>query len=205
MKTLLAVAMVGLGLGLSAPSTAAGDTAEADEAAAALAKNVCDVCHGPAGHSASPAIPNLAAQPRSYLVAKMRLFRNHSLSKPQGHLDILGLSLLDDPGADAIARHYARQPAPPGKSGDAAEIAEGSKIFGQGIAEQNIPACSVCHGANAAGRWIFPRLAGQHADYLQRQMEQIQRDQREAPVMHGILKTLTADQMKFVAAYAQSK
>lgn len=205
MKTMLAATVVGWALGLWAATSSASETSEADEAAATLAEQVCNGCHGPAGHSSNSAIPKLAAQRPLYLVAKMRQFRDRSLAKPQGHLDILGMSLLDDPGANALARYYARQSPPAGKAGDPAVIAEGGKVFAQGIAEQNIPACSVCHGPRAAGRWIFPRLAGQHAEYVQRQMEQIQQNVRDATVMHGILKTMTPDQMHSVAVYLQSK
>ena len=205
MKSILAIALFSLGVGLSAGVASAAETNEVDDSAKALAEQVCNVCHGRGGHGANPAIPNLDAQPRAYLAAKLRLFRNRASSGPQGHLGVLGLSLLDDPATEAIARYYALQPRPQAAGGGAAAIAAGEKIFVRGIPEQNVPACTVCHGVDGAGRWIFPRLAGQHAAYLQRQMKRIQFDAQEAPVMHGVLRTVTPDEINALAAYAQSK
>ena len=38
------------------------------------------------------------------------------------------------------------------------------------------------------GTSIFPRLAGQHAAYVVRQLEVIQRKFRDSPIMHGVIK-----------------
>ena len=51
----------------------------------------------------------------------------------------------------------------------------------------------------------FPRLAGQHAKYVARQIEYIQALVRKAPVMHGIVKDLTPDEIEAIAVYVQSK
>lgn len=191
---------------IAAHDLAAAERAnDVEEAAKMLATQVCTVCHGPGGQSAFSSTPNLAAQPRQYLLGKMKLFRNRGLAKTEGHIDVLGLTLIDDPTADALARYFAGQPAPAAVSRDAALIAEGNRIFVQGAPEHGVVACAVCHGANGAGFWIFPRLAGQHAEYVQRQLEQIQSRLRDTPVMHGIIKDMTADQMKAVAAFVQSK
>lgn len=48
-----------------------------------------------------------------------------------------------------------------------------------------------CHGADAAGSADFPRLAGQHARYVIKQLNCIQSLVRAAPVMHGIVKDRT--------------
>ena len=64
--------------------------------------------------------------------------------------------------------------------------------------------CATCHGPRAQGMATFPRLAGQHAPYLLRQLLVIQSVLRVAPVMHGIVKDLTKDQMQAVVAYLES-
>jgi cytochrome c553 len=178
---------------------------EAVESARLLATQVCSVCHGPGGNSTLSAFPNLAAQPRPYLLAKIKLFRNKSINEPKDHADVLGLTLIDDATADALARYFASQPPAPPTSGDAALVAAGNKIFVQGAPDHGVAACAVCHGANAHGIGIFPRLAGQHAEYVQRQLGVIQARGRDAPVMHGIIKDMTSDEMKAVAAFVQSK
>lgn len=178
---------------------------EAEESARVLATQVCSVCHGPGGTSTLPTFPNLAAQPRLYLLAKIKLFRNKSIVELKDHSDMLGLALIDDATTEALARYFSRQPPPAPVSGDAALISAGNKIFVQGVPDRGIAACAFCHGANANGIGIFPRLAGQRAEYVQRQLMLIQTSLRDAPVMHGIIKDMTPDEMKAVAAFVQSK
>ena len=91
-----------------------------------------------------------------------------------------------------------------GRAGDAKLIAHGKVIFAEGIPEKGVPACASCHGAQAQGNGPFPRLAGQHAGYLIKQMLVIQGVLRLAPVMHGVIKDLSRDQMEAVAAYLES-
>ena len=178
---------------------------EADESARVLATEACSICHGPGGISALPKFPNLAAQPRPYLRAKMKLFRSRSINEPNDHGEMVGLTLMDDATVDALARYYANQPPPAPVSDDAALIAAGTKIFSQGVPEHGIAACAACHGANAHGFGVIPRLAGQHAEYVQHQLTQIQMRLRDAPIMHGIIKDMTPDDIKAVAVFVQSK
>lgn len=178
---------------------------EIDESARVFATEVCSICHGPGGVSALPAFPSLAAQPRPYLRAKMKLFRSRSIYEPNDHGEMLGLTLMDDATVDALARYYASRPPPTPVADEAALIAAGARIFGQGVPERGVAACAVCHGANANGFGIFPRLAGQRAEYVQRQLTLIQARLRDARVMHGIIKDMTSDEMKAVAAFVQSK
>ena len=206
MKKIVAIATLGLLGGIAAHGvTAAEHASAAEESAKLLAEQVCSVCHGPGGHSTLPDTPSLAAQSRSYLIAKMRRFRDRSAAQPDDHIDVLGLALLDDPATDALARYFADQPPPSPVTADAALIAAGGKVFTQGMPEKKIVACSVCHGSNAAGFWVFPRLAGQQAEYVQRQLGLIQLHLRDSPMMHGIVKNMTADDIKAVAAFVQSK
>jgi cytochrome c553 len=53
-------------------------------------------------------------------------------------------------------------------------VARGKQIYEEGVASQGIPACATWHGPQARGNDIFPRLAGQHADYLVKQALVIQ-------------------------------
>jgi cytochrome c553 len=50
-----------------------------------------------------------------------------------------------------------------------------------------------------------PRPEGLHAKYVIKQLNYIQSLVRTAPVMHGIVKDLTPDELRAVAAYVQSK
>ena len=50
----------------------------------------------------------------------------------------------------------------------------------------------------------FPRLAGQHAQYLLKQLRSFQSNLRNVAVMHGVAKELQGKEMSAVAAYLES-
>ncbi|KAA8762079.1 c-type cytochrome [Burkholderia pseudomallei] len=67
-------------------------------------------------------------------------------------------------------------------------------------------ACAACHGQNGQGAGTFPRLAGQHADYLRQQIDVFRNGMRaNAPVMSAVAHTLDGDPAKAVAAWLQSR
>jgi cytochrome c553 len=189
---------------LIATCTFAQSNKASDDAAIKLASQVCSSCHGPGGNSTSPTFPKLAAQQQAYLVAQIQAFKSGRRGEQEAHDYMLGMTtLIDDATAEALARYFARQPPPHGVSTDPALMAAGQKLFTQGITDRVVP-CASCHGDHAQGNSIFPRLAGQHAPYIVRQLKVIQGNLRNSPVMHGIIKDLTPKDMDEVAAYLQS-
>lgn len=185
--------------------TAADPSREADESAKLLAEQVCASCHGQHGLSTFQEIPSLAAQTEVYIAAKLWQFRSQSLRRPEQHSDLLGVALMDDATVEGLARYFASQPRPPPVTRDAAAVDSGSKIFSEGIADKGVAACAVCHGAGAQGFWITPRLAGQNARYVERQLKEIQLQLRHTRVMHGAVRDLSLEEIKDVAAFVQSR
>lgn len=68
-------------------------------------------------------------------------------------------------------------------------------------------ACAVCHGPDAGGRadGTFPRLAGQHAAVIMKQIVDMRTRRRENPIMHPYVQRLMdpqeiADVSRFVSA-----
>jgi cytochrome c553 len=62
--------------------------------------------------------------------------------------------------------------------------------------------CAACHGADGNSvvpNW--PRIAGQHATYLERQLNLIKNGARQVPEMAGIVMGLSAQDMTDIAAY----
>ncbi len=179
---------------------------EQQKAGEEKAVNLCSTCHGPRGISTSPEFPILAAQRRGYLVSQLEAFRGKTREEKIAHDFMWGIAGdLNDPMIDSISRYYAAQPPAPGKPGDPTLIAKGKQLYEQGVPERSILACATCHGADATGLADFPRLAGQHAKYVSKQIEYIQSLVRKAPVMHGIVKDMTPAEMQAVAIYVQSK
>lgn len=188
-------------------------TAGAQDNAAAIQKaaeekavNLCSTCHGPRGISTSSEFPILAAQNKAYLEVQIENFRQQTRSEKDAHDFMWGIAGNLDPAiVGGIATYYASQPPAPGRSDDAALVAKGKELYDKGVLERGIPACQVCHGTDAAGKAGFPRLAGQHAKYVAKQLNYIQSLVRAAPVMHGIVKDLTPSEIQAVAVYVQSK
>jgi cytochrome c553 len=192
------------GISHAADVNAAGMT---DAQKAALQKTIetCSACHGLNGRSVAPTFPNLAAQTALYIELQLHAFKDQTRADPDAQAYMWGMaSQLDDASISALAAHFSKQPAAAGKSGNATLIAQGKQIFVGGVPGRQIPACASCHGAQAQGNGPFPRLAGQHATYLLKQLLVIQSVLRTAPVMHGVIKDLTREQMQAVVAYLES-
>jgi cytochrome c553 len=208
----LSVAIVAGGAACSVPehSRSLGDARVSGNT---LALQVCANCHGVQGVSVSPNFPNLAAQTEPYLVAQLQSFKGHGRSDPEGFEYMWGISArLTDEQIAALAAYFSAQKPPSApastskKPGDLALLKSGQAIFEQGIASSNTPACATCHGAHAEGMQQFPRLAGQHADYLVKQLMVFQNtDQRPAGVvMKTVSHAMTPQDMKNVAAYLEA-
>lgn len=184
------------------------DTANPDVAGRTLAMQVCSNCHGVTGVARSPNFPNLAAQQEVYLEAQLKSFRTPGRRDPAGFEYMWGLShYLTDAQIHDLAVYFAAQPpAHQPIEGKAVRIAAGKAIFEHGLPAQSVPPCSSCHGADGGGNANFPRLAGQHLDYLEKQLAVFQRtDERpEGSVMKVVAHSLTPDNIKNVAAYLQS-
>jgi cytochrome c553 len=167
--------------------------------------DTCGTCHGGNGRSVAPTFPNLAAQTAPYLEAQLHAFKDQTRADPDAQAYMWGMaSQLNDPTISALAAYFASQPAAAGRPGNSALAAEGKHLYEEGVPAKQIPPCASCHGPNAQGMSIFPRLAGQHAPYLLKQLLVIQSALRTAPVMHGVVKDLTKQQMDAVVAYLES-
>jgi cytochrome c553 len=200
--TVTGVMLAGIACAASAQTT----DAEIQKAAEEKAVNLCSTCHGPRGISTSPEFPILAAQKRAYLEAQIDAFRKKTRSEKDAHDFMWGIAgALPEPVIAGLASYYAAQPAAAGRTDDPSLLSKGRELFDKGVPDRGIPACASCHGANAEGVADFPRLAGQHAKYVAKQLNYIQSLVRAAPVMHGIVKDLTSAEIEAVAQYVQSK
>lgn len=184
------------------------DVGNPNVSAAVLAQQVCSNCHGVTGVSISPNFPNLAAQTPVYLASQLKEFRTHNRSDPAGFEYMWGLSrALTDAQIQGLADYYAHQTPPRGTPASHAErVAAGDKLFHEGLPAKNIPACLACHGDKGQGNEQFPRLAGQHADYVAKQLLVFQRgnERPEGAIMKTIAHELTHDDVLNAAAYVQS-
>jgi cytochrome c553 len=97
--------------------------------------------------------------------------------------------------AHAVADSPIRQP----------DVGRGAVIAAQGVAP-SVPACAQCHAYNGAsdGSGAFPRIAGQSASYLAKELRDYASRVRTNAVMTPIAKALSSDDSADVAAYFAS-
>ena len=173
-----------------------------------LAQQVCSNCHGVDGNSVSPAFPRLAGQQPAYITSQLVNFRSHARMDPPGYQYMWGLSRsLTDAQIAGLAAYYAAQPVrlAPSAPPNAKLMAVGQTIFEQGVPQENVIACSACHGPKGQGIEGFPRLANQHADYLVKQLNVFQNtQQRPGTPMEYVVHPLTGADKEAVATYLQS-
>ena len=197
---ILLLAVVGLVL------VTARAEAQEQKAAPDLVTRVCSTCHGIRGISISPMFPNLAGQQAVYLETQLKAFRDRSRADPHAQAFMWGMAAqLTDAAIAEISAYYAAQPPAPGTPAGREETAAGKKIFEQGIAAQQVPPCQSCHGPKAAGNGPFPRLAGQHRAYLERQLAAFISNARANELMHENSKNLTALQVSQIAAFLSAQ
>ncbi len=171
-----------------------------------LAVGVCGTCHGPTGNSQQPKFPRLAGQNAHYLAAQLQAFRAQTRGDPDALGYMWGMaSQLDDATIEALADYYAQQKPAAIRSDHSAQIERGREIFEHGIAAEGVPACASCHGPDAHGLGDFPRLAGQHAQYVLKQLASFQSNMRNIAVMHGVAQHLRIAEMQSVAAYLEAQ
>ena len=90
-------------------------------------------------------------------------------------------------------------------SGDPQLIAEGGRLFERSDSSRKIPSCASCHGANAEGAAIIPRLAGQHAAYIVQRLDLMARQFRNSRTMQGAITELKPSEAKAIAEFLQSR
>jgi len=171
-----------------------------------LAMQVCSACHGVTGDSTSPNFPKLNGQQKDYLIAQLDDFKGHVRSDAKAQEHMWGFTRLTTAQISEIADYFSGQAPMRGKSISSPALARGETIYRSGLPDMGVVQCSSCHGPSGEGNGTFPRLAGQHANYLVQQIEVFQQTEqrpRGGPmkvVTHGLKEADT----EAVAQYLES-
>ena len=126
----------------------------------------CAACHGPNGAGVSDGIvPAIAGQHYQVLVGELIDYRHDKRwdIRMEHHADDHNLGDTQDV-VDVAGYISSMNPARTGGVGDGEFVGYGARVYSR--------SCASCHGAAAEGdnRVRYPRLAGQHYEYLLRQM-----------------------------------
>jgi cytochrome c553 len=161
---------------------------------------VCASCHGADGNSAAPENPKLAGQHPEYLYKQLMEFKN---GKRKNAIMQGFAATLSDEDMRNIAAWAASQKAKPGFAKDKALVAAGERIYKGGIQDRQIAACAGCHSPSGAGLPSqYPRLAGQHADYIASSLKAYRDGSRtNNAIMTGVAAKMNDREIKAVADY----
>jgi cytochrome c553 len=192
----LAAALTGIGAFAAEPAAGAPEPAKG----AAISTAVCAACHTNDGSRGSSANPIIQGQHPDYLVKQLAEFKAGKRESPIMRPMATSLSEAD---MKNVAAFYASKEAKPGFAKNKDLVTLGEKVYRGGIADRRIPACSGCHSPNGAGIPAqYPRLAGQHADYVQAQLVAFRAGTRQNnPVMAGIAANLSDREIKALSDY----
>ena len=192
----LAVAFAGFGAFAAEPAASAPEPAKG----AAISTAVCAACHSNDGSRGSPANPIIQGQHPDYLVKQLSEFK---AGKRENAIMRAMATPLSEADMKNVAAFYAGKQSKPGfaKNKDLATL--GEKIYRGGIADRSVPACAGCHGPNGAGIPAqYPRLSGQHADYVEAQLVAFRSGLRHSnPAMTGVAAKLNDREIKALADY----
>jgi cytochrome c553 len=180
------------------------------DAKAGEAKNaMCIGCHGISGYQATfpqvYKVPMISGQGAPYIVSALNAYKKGDRKHPT--MRGISASLSDQDMAD-LAAYYSGHgvvadavlPATPAKMPSAEVQALLSKAN-----------CASCHGANFSKPIdpSYPKLAGQHADYLFVALKAYKAENnplvgRGNAIMGGMVKLYTNDELKLLANYLSS-
>jgi len=193
-----------LALASAIPAAMAQD-AKAGEKKAAM----CIGCHGIAGYQASfpevHKVPMIAGQGAKYIASALAAYRKGDRKHPT--MRGIATSLTDQDIAD-LSAFYEQQ----GKS-SVVTVADTPAVAPSGDVAALLAkgACASCHGANFNKPidGTYPKLAGQHADYLYVALKAYQTEAnpylgRSNALMVGQAKQYKHSELKAIAQYISS-
>jgi len=154
----------------------------------------CAACHGPNGNSTQPLVPILAGQTSRYLYLQMRDYQEGRRSDPQ--MTPMVKDLTRDELRE-LADHFAAQkPAP-----QTFKVDSQKAKLGRAKSEETL--CTMCHLGGFAGQNEIPRVAGQHYDYVVKQLRDFKDKKRtnDAGNMTSVSRTLNDTDIENLGHY----
>ena len=204
MKKLLTTLLTGSALAAAALPAAQAQDAKAGEKKAAM----CIGCHGIPGYQSSfpevYKVPMISGQSPQYIISALNAYAKGERKFPTMHS--IAISLSEQDKAD-LAAYYASNGGPAAKLPEQLSVqpsAQAAELLKKGN-------CLSCHGANLSKPIdpAYPKLAGQHADYLYHALKSYQTQKnpsvgRSNPIMMGMAAPFTRDELLTLSDYIAS-
>lgn len=163
-----------------------------DVKAGEVRAQTCLGCHGvPSYSNVYPTyhVPKLAGQHAEYLVAALQAYRSgmrkHATMQAQAQV-------LSDEDINNVSAYFASLPS--AEPNPAMEVSDA-------VAEK-IGVCAACHGNDGSSLApTFPKIGGQHRDYMYHALKQYKSGERDNPIMLGIVAELSDEDKRFLSTY----
>jgi cytochrome c553 len=155
----------------------------------------CFACHGANGRSTLSAFPIIAGLSMRYIYLQLKDFKDGRRRDPS--MDLLVANLTREDMLD-LGAFFAAQ-----KQGDNGFKSNPEKAA-RGKAKADETLCSMCHLGELAGQNEIPRVAGQHYDYIVKQLKDFKAMRRtnDAGNMTSVSKTLSDEDIDNLGHYA---
>ncbi len=173
---------------------ATGRAYSQDIDAGARKAEVCMPCHGVNGNSTNQQFPILAGQTLRYIYVELKDFKAGRRKNP--FMDPVAAKLSREDMFDLGAFFAAQKRAPTPFNSDPVKAAKGE-------AKADETLCTMCHLGGFMGQNEVPRVAGQHYEYIVKQLEDFKAGRRtnDAGTMASVAKTLSEEDIKNLANY----
>jgi cytochrome c553 len=185
---------IGLGSLAAAPAFAQQAQSAGNAQRGATLASTCLGCHGIEGYrNAYPdyAVPRLSGQQAQYLLSALQEYKSDARQYPTMHLQALSLS--DQDMADVAAYLGGKPLVAAASSASAPQVPQPALV------------CTSCHGKDGIGVTpMYPSLAGQHASYLARAIQEYQTGYRKNPIMNGMVASLKPADVTAIVDYFSS-
>lgn len=169
----------------------------------------CSSCHGADGAGqAGAGYPRIAGLNPAYMEKQL-----HDFTKENRNSPIMApiARALSDKEIKAVVTYFANMKPTPATSPSSADdklMKAGKQLAEKGNWSNDVPACFTCHGVGGIGIGDhFPALAGQHASYIEKQIQSWQKGQRHNDpnqLMKSVAMRLSDAEIKAVSTYLAS-
>lgn len=157
----------------------------------------CAACHGADGNASVADFPILAGQTARYLYLQLRDFKEGRRRDPQ--MSPMAAPLSRQDMLDLAAFFAAQKLRSNGFKADEARAARGK-------AKADETLCTMCHLGGFAGQNEIPRVAGQHYQYVVKQLRDFKSRTRtnDAGNMTSVARTLSDEDIENLGHYLAS-
>ncbi|MFY0609986.1 MAG: c-type cytochrome [Hyphomicrobiaceae bacterium] len=174
-------------------------------------QELCGLCHGLSGISATAKFPKLAGQKVGYIEKQLRDILAGRRTNDGGQM----VSVITEIRPDqfpAVAKYFSLQKPPPPQENDASDVSadaliRAASIYENGKPHVGVPACKSCHGPGPRSLPAAPHLSAQHSGYIEKQLSDFRTNTRSndtGSTMRQIAAKLSVDESRALAAYLAS-